>query len=102
DPRLRSLAQRLCLEYAKFATNRRAGRGDRRDEAELGALLEPALGLRGGPETAREADLAEGRDLRLDRGALGRGDDRQRDRQVGAGLVDADAARDVDEHVGLA
>src|SRR4051794_14570001 len=102
DPRLRSLAQRLCLEYAKFATNRSAGRGDRRDEAELGAFLEPPFGLRRRPEPAGEADLAERRELRFDRRALRRGDDRQRDRQVGAGLVDADAAGDVDEDVGLA
>ena len=41
-------------------------------------------------------------DRRLQRRALGRGDDRERDRQVGAGLVDAHAARDVDEDVRLA
>src|SRR6478609_2972013 len=89
DPRLRSLAQRLCLEYAQCATNRRAGRGDRRDEAELVAFLEPALGLRGRPEPAREADLAEGRDLRLDGRTLRSGDDCEGDGQVGARLVDA-------------
>src|SRR4051812_41841391 len=72
DPRLRSLAQRLCLEYAKFATNRGARRGDCRDEAELGAFLEPPLGLRRRPEPAGEADLAEGRELRLHGRALRR------------------------------
>ena len=38
----------------------------------------------------------------LDGHALRGGGDRERDREVGAGLVDADAAGDVDEDVGLA
>ena len=47
----------------------RAGRRDRGREAELGALLEPALGLRRGTQAAGEADLAERRRSRASTGA---------------------------------
>src|SRR6266542_4273416 len=49
---------RLCL--AKFATKARTARDEDFREAQLGALLQPALGLGGGAQTAGEADLGEG------------------------------------------
>ena len=102
SPASHRLPQRLGLQHVQFAMRRRAGRGDRRDEAELRALLEPPLGLRRRPQPAGEADLAEGGEPVLHGHALGGGGDRERDREVGAGLVDADAAGDVHEDVGLA
>jgi hypothetical protein len=73
---------------------------DRRDDAELRTLLEPPFGLRGRTKTAGEADLPERRDpLAHRRTTCGRGD-RERDREVGARLVDPEAACDVDEDVG--
>ena len=70
-------------------------------QAELRALLEPALGLRRRPQPAGETDLAERGEAVADRRpSRGRGD-RERDREVGSGLVDPDAAGDVDEDVRL-
>ena len=71
--------------------------------AELRALLEPALGLRRRTQPAGEPDLAE-------RGQSARAPARPARAEaiasaiaeVGAGLVDADAAGDVDEDVRLA
>ena len=91
--------QRVGLERRAL----RAGRREHRSQTELAALLDPPLGLRG-----RAADARSGRSRRTPRGPratgtpLRRRGDRERDPQVGAGLVDAHAARDVDEDVGAA
>src|SRR5262249_19659788 len=68
---------------------------------ELRALLEAPLGLRGRAEASGQPDLAEGTEARAGRSASrGRGNG-EADSEVGAWLVDADAAGDIDEHVGL-
>jgi hypothetical protein len=79
-----------------------AGRGDDRGEAELAALLEPAVACVAGrrrpvrPSSPKAASpVATGSRTR-------RRGDRERDPEVGSRLVDAHAARDVDEHVGAA
>ena len=69
-------------------------------EAEFRALIEPPVGLGRGAQAPGKPDLAEGRRARLDRRAPRRGCDRERNREVGARLVDADTAGDVDEDVG--
>ena len=74
--------------------------GDRRDNAELRALLEPPLGLRGGPETAGQPDFPERRNPLAHRRTTCRRGDGQRDREVGARLVDPQATGDVDEDIG--
>src|SRR5918911_1390951 len=53
------LPERLHLLDTQFATSGRLGRDDDRREPELRALLQPSLALRGRPQAAREADLAE-------------------------------------------
>ena len=68
-------------------------------EAELRRLAQAGVGLRGGAERAREADLAE------DDGVAGQGDvlagrdERGGDGEVGGGLGDAQAAGDVEVDV---
>src|ERR1051326_1571160 len=94
------LSERLGFEYAYFATNAGLGlagalRDDHAVYAELAALLQPALRLGRGPQAPREADLAEGRELRLQRRALCCGDDREGDREIRPRLVDAPPACDV-------
>src|SRR5262245_56173283 len=53
-------SQRLVLLDVQFATCRRPGRDENALETELGALLEPPVGLRRWTQPARESDLAEG------------------------------------------
>src|SRR5262249_5853832 len=78
----------------------RPGRGEHRGDAELPALVEPAVGLRRGPQAAGEADLAEDGEPFAERHPpRGRGE-RERDPEVRARLVDPHAAGDVDEDVG--
>src|SRR5437868_3102486 len=50
------VSQRLRSLYVEFATSGGAGRGDDAGEAQLGALLEAAVGLRGRAEAAGESD----------------------------------------------
>ena len=65
-----------------------SGRHDHGAQAELRALLESALGLGGGTQATGKTDLPEsGNACRDRRAARGRGD-RQRDPEVGSGLVD--------------
>ena len=78
---------------------RRLRRCDDGADAQLRALLEPPFRLCGEPEPAGEPDLAEGGGALCDGDAARGGGNRERDRQVGSGLVDSDAARDVDENV---
>src|SRR3954447_1922991 len=95
------LTERLGPRHPKCATAWRPFRGDDGPEPELRALLEPPVGLSRRPQAPREPDLAERSDARPHRLALGRGGDRESHGEVGTRLVDADAARDIDEHVGL-
>ena len=88
-----------CSTSSLRRARRRVGGCDDGLQPELRALLEPALGLRRGAKAAREPDLAERRQAVLRRHALRGGSDRQRDGEVRAGLVDADAAGHVDEDV---
>src|SRR5918995_6438069 len=90
----------LRLLEPKFAMARSAVRRDDGREPELRALLEPPLRLRRGAEAARQPDLAECRRGLPDADALRGGRDRDRDGEIGAGLVDAHTAGDIDEHVG--
>src|SRR6266545_2506885 len=50
---------RVQLLHLDLATRRRAGRSEDRAKAELRALIEPPVGLRGRAEPPGEADLAE-------------------------------------------
>ena len=78
---------------------RAVGGCDDGDDPELGALVEPPLGLGGLSQAAREPDLAEGREpLAHGRAARRRGD-RERHCEVGTRFLDAHAAGDVDEDV---
>src|SRR5207247_7345403 len=86
----------------EFATRGGARRNENTVEAELRALLQPALGLGRGPEAAGQTDLAEGGETAANRRSLRCRGDRERDREIRAGLVDADAACDVDEDVSAA
>src|SRR5581483_819581 len=79
----------------------RPGRDDDLGETELGALLQTAFRLRRRPQASGQADLAEGGCRRANGRVLRRRGDRQRYREIRAGLVDPDAAGDVDEDVGL-
>ena len=79
-----------------------AFRRRRLGKPELGALREAPLGLGDGAQPARQADLAEAGERRANRHAAGSRRDRERDAEVGARLVDPNAAGDVDEDVGLA
>src|SRR5690606_30462503 len=77
--------------------------GDRRDDgvakAEARRFGEAGLEARDLAEFAGQARLAEGDEVRWQRApAVARGD-REEDREVGRGLRQADAARDVDEDV---
>src|SRR6266513_2143058 len=101
EPRPYRPAQSLRFEHAEFAI-RRSGGGDNLPEPELRALFEPTLGLGRGPQPAREPDLHERRRGLLDSGAPCSRRDRKRYGEVGARLIDANAAGDVDEHVGAA
>src|SRR5829696_7963176 len=92
--------QAFGLLDSELSAGRGAARRDREGDAELGALVEPALGLSSGPQPAREADLAEDGDVPAHRRVPGRRCDREGDREIGARLVDAQAAGDVDEHIG--
>src|SRR4051794_1423603 len=94
-------AEGLHLHHRNLAMRLRAGRNERGREPELRALLEAALLLRGDAQAAGEADLAESCGAGADGDAAGSARDRQGDGQVGAGLVDTDAACDVHEYVGL-
>jgi len=95
------LPERLGSVDARPAVDRpRALRGDDGDHTELRALREPALGLRGLPQPAGEAQLTERRHPLAQRHAPGGGGDRKRDSEVRARLVDSHPARDVDEDVG--
>ena len=80
------------------------GRPDHRPEAELERLGDAALGVGDVAQLAGQAELAEARTRSAvavaKRLAAVRGGERDRDGEVGAGLVDPDPARDVDEHVG--
>ena len=71
-------------------------------DAELRALLEPALRLGRGAQAAGEPDLAERGEPVAHGRVARRGGDRERDREVGARLVDPQPAGDVDEDVGRA
>src|SRR5438067_10522358 len=51
EPWLDRVAQRLRSLYVEFATSGGTGRGDDAGEAQLGALLEAAVGLRGRAQT---------------------------------------------------
>src|SRR5215211_7391519 len=78
-------------------------RGEDRAQAELGRLVLATVGVRDRAQLAREPDLpvaGERRGLRRD--AAGGARHRQRDREIGAGLVDPYATDHVDEHVGAA
>ena len=70
-------------------------------EPELGALLQAALGLRAG-RSRPVSPISPKRRVRLATACPAPRGDRERDRQVGGRLVDAHAAGDVDEDVGLA
>src|SRR3954447_11014575 len=85
-------AQRLCLRNPNLASPRRFGPGGGDDgrNAELRALFEPPLRLCCGPQPARETDLAERGEARPDRRPLRSRCDGERDREIGARLVDAD------------
>ena len=95
------LAQRSCLADAVDVL---VGlRAEDRREAELECLGRAAVGVRDVAELARQAELSEAGE-RLVAGAAQRlaamgGDEREGDGEVGAGLVDAHAARDVHEDV---
>src|SRR5579859_3607456 len=102
EPRLDRLTQRLGLRNCNLATGGRSGRRDDAAQAELRALLEAAVRLRRRAQPPGEAELPERGDAALHGHALGRRRDRERDRKVRSRLVDAYAAGDVDEHVGLA
>ena len=89
--------RRAACRPVRRAHDRRAGRT-------CAASASAAVGVRDGAQLAGQPDLAEagerrGRSASERHAARGAGD-RQRDREVGAGLVDAHAADDVDEHVG--
>src|ERR1043166_3575025 len=84
----RGFPKRPGFQNAKFAPNFGFARGHGGLDPELGAFLEPPLRLGRRPQPAREADLAECRELRLHRFSLCRGDDCGRDREVGTRLVD--------------
>src|SRR3954451_3221604 len=75
-----------------------------RPETELERLRNPALGVDDEAQLAGQSDLSEagkGATLRArQRLAAVGGRERKSNRQVGAGLVDPDASRHVDEHVG--
>src|SRR5205807_10204757 len=61
EPCCDRLAQRVRLEHAQLAASRRRPRrGDHGGEPELGALLEPALGLSRRAQAPGQPDLAEG------------------------------------------
>ncbi len=75
-------------------------RRDHRDDAELRALLETPFRLGGRPQTPREAELPERGDTLAERRRARGGRDRECNGEIGARLVDAHAAGDVDEHVG--
>ena len=76
---------------------------DRLREAQLRALGQAPLGLRSRAQAPGEADLAEARRRRADgRRACAAEAIASAIREVGAGLVDAHAAGDVDEDVGRA
>src|SRR5215218_4079844 len=90
---------RVGLLHAKCAMGGRAPWRDHVGQAQLRAFLEPALGLRRGPESSGQADFAEGGRGFLDACSLGCARDGEGDGEIGAGLVDADSAGDVDEDV---
>src|SRR5262245_46424213 len=99
EPRLDRVSERVVLLDFEFAMRGGAPRGDDAIEAELCALVQPALGLGGRAQAAGEPDLAEGREAGPHRRRLGSRGNGQRDREVRARLVDAYAPRDVHEHV---
>src|SRR4051812_32463497 len=92
QPRPDRASQCLGLENAYFAT-RGAGGSDNLSEPELRALLQTAVGLRGGAQATRQADLAEGGRAVLHGRTAGRRRDRERHREVRARLVDAKPPR---------
>src|SRR5215211_2888602 len=96
------LAKRPRASHSDFATSLGTFRDDHFREAELRAFGEPSLALRGCAQTAGQPDLAEtgepGADGRPARGRC----NRDGDPEVGARLVDPDAACDVHEYVRLA
>src|ERR1043166_732280 len=96
EPRLDRVLQRVVFVNAEFAMRGGPHRDHDAIQAELRALLQTPFGLGGRPETAREADLAEGREPGPNGHPSRCRRDGERDREVGAGLVDANAAGDVD------
>src|SRR5512132_475646 len=98
--RLHRVPQRLLLQDAEFATRGGSRRDDRGREAELRAFLEAPLSLGRWAKPSGETDLAERRDAALDRRSLSRRRDREGHCEIRPRLVDANAACDVDEHVG--
>ena len=102
EPGRDRLAKGVGFDERHVRPGLRAFRHDHRREPELRALLSTAFGLGRRPQAPREADLAEGRRRRGERHALSRRGDGERDREVGARLVDAHSAGDVHEDVGLA
>src|ERR687892_1655236 len=92
EPRVDRPSQRVRCLQVNFATRLGSVRNDRLGDAELRAFGQPPLGLDGRAQAAREADFAEARHARTDTLAPRRGGDRERHAEVGAGLVDANAA----------
>ena len=76
---------------ANLAMRGDAFRSDGLAEAELRALRQAALGLRGGPEPTGQADLAEAADARPQPGSTGGRGDRHGDAEVGARLTKTSA-----------
>src|SRR5919106_2314090 len=75
EPRCDGLPKRVRLEDSQFAICVRAGRNERSAEAQLRALVNPALSLHRRTEPSREADLRKRREPLIDRDAFrGRGD----------------------------
>src|SRR4029453_13007269 len=99
EPRLDRMPQRVVRFYAEFAMRGGSRRDDDAIEAELCAFLQPPLRLGRGPQAAGETDLPERSELVSDRNALCSRSDRERDCEVGAGLVDTHASRHVHEDV---
>ena len=100
-----SAAPPPAADGADRRPQRLRARIDHRRQPELARLREAAVGVGDGAQLAGQAELAEAGDRPLAaaghdaaRGAR----DRERDREVGARLVDPHAAGDVDEHVGAA
>ena len=75
---------------------------DHGGNAEFATFLRPPVGLGRRPKAPCEPDLAVGRHPLAHRDAPGRRRDRQGDPEVCPGLVDPNAAGDVDEDVGAA